>query len=167
MKTRNPLLFWFLFLVCLSGALIVQSAFLPNSNIYSWIPYLTWPPVIFFFLYHSPISSLALSFFMSLLSSVFLSLSVFSLFFIYLFCFLVVFLIKNFFFSKSSRLFFVLVFVVSFCFPYLVNLAYDFSINNLSLSVIFFYFSKSFMTVILSLLLFPYLKTYLQYSSDF
>ena len=161
-KTEKPLLFWFVFLSLLSGALFLQSAFLPNGEKYSLIPYLTWPPIVFFFLYHNSLSSLGLLFFMSVLSSIFFSLSVPVLFILYLSCYLIVFLIKSFFLSQSPRLFFILVFTTSFCFPYLVDLAYDFSINDFSFSTSLFYFSKAFATLILSFLIFPLLKKHLQ-----
>lgn len=161
------MVFWFVFLSLLSAALIVQSAFLPNTKNYSLIPYLTWPPLLFFLLHHNSISSLSLLSAMSLLSNVFFSLPVLLLFILYFFCFLIVVFAKLFFFSKSPLLFFALVFAISFCFPYLVDLAHDFSINDYSLSTNLFYFSKASSTLILSLLLFPFLKKYLQTQSDF
>ena len=167
LKTEKPLLFWCIFLTLLSCALIGQSAFLPAGGQYNWGPYLIWPPMVFFFLYHNSISSLLLLSFMSVLSSIFFSLSTLSVFFLYLFCFVTVFSIKTFFFSKSSLLFFILVFLISFFFPYLADLAYDFSINDLSLAASLFYFSKAFATLILSFLLFPFLKKHLQDNSGF
>ena len=161
-KTEKPLLFWFVFLSLLSGALIVQSAFLPNEENYSLIPYLTWPPIVFFFLHYNSLSSLGLMLFMSVLSSIFFSLSVPVLFILYLVCFLSVFLIKSFVLSQSSRLFLTLVFIISFCFPYLVDLAYDFSINDFSLSTSLFYCSRAFATLVLSFFLVPLLNKQLQ-----
>ena len=167
MKSKNSLSFWFVFVSLLSATLVIQSAFLPNGEKYSLTPYLTWPPLLFFLLYHNNLSSLCLLFVMSLLSNVFFSLSVLSLFILYIFCFLIVVFVKLFFFSKSPLLFFILVFVISFCFPYFVDLSHDFSINDYSLSTSLFYFSKASATLVLSFLIFPFLKKYLQPRSDF
>lgn len=165
-KTEKSLLFWFVFFSLLSGALIFQSSLLSSGEKYSFVPYLTLPPLVFVFLYHDGFSSLYLLLFMSFLSSAFSPLPVSSLFLIYFLYFLLVFFIKNFFF-KSSFLFFILVFTFSFVFPYLFDLTYNFSIKDFSFSTSLFYFFKAIMTLILSFLLFPFLKKYFQENTRF
>lgn len=165
-QTENQGLFWLTLFIGLSLALIIQSSFLPLGESYSLSPYLIWPPLLFFFLHHNSLSSLILLFFTSLLSSIYFSLPLLSLFLLYFICFLLVSFVKQIFFSKSPLIFFALTFVISLIFPYLVDLAYDFSIDDLSLSTNLFYLSKAFSTLILSVLLFPFLKRYLQNPSS-
>lgn len=160
MKNEKPFLFWFAFLSLLNLTLIFQTAVLPPGG--AFVPYLIWPPVVFFFLYHDSFSSLILLFFISLLSSLFLSLSVPAVFLVYFLFFVSVFLIKHLFFSKSPTLFFILVFTISWIFPYSIDLSYDFAIGDFSSSTSLFYFSKACMTLLLAFLLFPFLKKYLQ-----
>ena len=166
-KIKSKVFFWFVFLSLLSCALIFQTAFGRSEMSHSLMPYLTLPVIIFFFLYHKPLPSICLLLFMSFLSSAFSSLSTPLLFFLYFLYFLIVFLIKKFFFSKSSILFFVLVFIFSLFFPHLFDLAYNFSINDFSFSTNLFYFLKATTTLILSFLLFPVFKKHLQESEGF
>ena len=161
-NSEKPILFWSIFLGLLSSALIFQSAFLPSGGKYSLIPYLTWPAVIFFFLYQNSLFSLGLVFFISLLSSVFFSLPIPLLFGLYLLSFFIISFIKNFFFYKSSFLFFVLVFLFSLFFPFLVDITSHLSFSYFSFSLFWFYFLKAFATLLLSFLLFPLFKNYLQ-----
>lgn len=164
MKTnRNPWLFWFSFLGLLCCALIVQSSFLKGtSETYNLIPYLTLPAVVFFFLHYNSFLSVCFLLFMSFLSAAFSTAAVPSLFFVYFLCFLIVSLVKSFFFFKSSLLFFILVFTISLIFPYFVDLIPDFFINDFSFPINLLYLIKAFMTLLLSLLLFPILKKYLK-----
>ena len=153
---------WLIFSSLLACAVMGQCAFLSSIEKQSFIPYLIWPPVVFFFLHHKTLSSVILLIFVSILSSVFSSLTVLTFFLLYLFCFFQIFFIKKFFFSKAPLLFLSLVFILSFSFPYLVDGAYDFSVNDFSLSTAGFYFLKALSTVFLSFFLFPLLKKYLQ-----
>ena len=160
LKIKKPVLFWSVFFIFVSLVLSLQSAFL--GPISRWGPYFIWPLLLFFFLYRSGVFCLSLLFFISVFSSVFLSLSVFHVFVVYLLCFLFVFFIKTFFFSKSPLLYFTLLFLISFCFPYLIDGAYDFLINDWSFVTARFYFIKAFLTLLLSVPLFVFLKKYLQ-----
>ena len=166
-KTKNLWLFWLIFLSFLSFALIFQSSFLPLGERYKFIPYLTLPAVVFFFLHHNNMSSLWLLLFMSFLSSAFSPLPFSATFFLYLLCLLTVFLIKNFFFFKSSFLFFILAFTVSLLFPYFVDLTYDLSIDDFSVSTGLNHFVKAISTLVLSFMLFPFLRKYLQERTGF
>lgn len=161
-KTKSSWLFWFAFLGLLSGALILQVSFLPKGEGYKFIPYLTLPAIVFFFLHHNIFSSFCLILFMSFLSGAFSPLPVLSLFVLYFLCLLIVLFVKNFFFFKSSFLFFSLVFTVSLFFPYMVDLSYELAIKDFSLSTNLLYFVKAVVTLVLSLLLFPFLKKHLQ-----
>ena len=165
-KTEKSFLFCLVFLSLLSGALMIQTSFLPVGGLSRFVPYLTWPPLVFVFLYHSGLTSLGLLVFVSVLSGVFFSLSIAFLFFLYLLCFFIVFFIKNF-SARSPVLFFISVFVISLFFPYLLDVAYDFSINDFSWNSSFFYFFKSLSTLLLSFPLFPLFKKYLQPPTDF
>lgn len=166
-KTEKSLLFWLVFFGLLSAALIVQSSFLPGEKSYSFIPYLTLPAIVFFFLHQDSLSSLCLLLFISFLSGAFSSLPVSSLFFVYFSYLFLVFFIKNLFFFRSSVLFFLLVFIFSFFFPYFVDLIYNFSIKDFSFSTNLAYFFKAIMTLALSFLLFPIFKKYLQENAGF
>ena len=159
--STGSLSFWFAFLSLLTCAFIGQSAFLGFVGKQIFTPYLTWPLIVFFLLWQKSLPALALLIFISILSHAFYPLSIFTLFILYLFCFLQIFFIKKFFFSKSPQIFLILVFMLSFFWPYLVDGAYDFSVNDLSLSTTVFYFSKALSTVFLSFLLFPLLKKHL------
>ena len=160
---KTSWLFWLSFLGLLCCTLIVQSSFLPSLfETDNFIPHLTLPVIVFFFLYYDGFLSLGLLLFMSFLSAAFSTASVPSLFFVYFLCFLTVSFVKGFFFFKSALLFFILVFIVSFIFPYFVDFIPDFSINDLSFSTNSFYFIKAFMTLFFSLFLFPILKKYLK-----
>ena len=156
--------FWFVCFICLTALLIFQSSFLSSILKPSFVPYILWSPLLFFFLYKSFLHSFILLFFASILSSVFLSLSVTALFFIYLFFFISVIAIKQFFISKSFIFFVNLVFVFSFLFPCLVEGAYDLLLFKLSLSDVLFYFYKSFTTAVFAGFLFPVLKRYFSIS---
>ncbi len=151
----------------LSSGLIFQTSLLPSGEKYNYIPYLTLPVIVFFFLHQNNFPSLFLLLFMSFLSGAFFPLPFSSLFFLYFSCFFIIFLIKGLFFFKSPFLFFALVFIVSLIFPYLVDLIYDFSINDFSFSTNLFYFVKAVMTLFLSFLLFPILKTQLKKTEGF
>ena len=161
-KTKSSWMFWFAFFGLLSGVLILQISFLPKGDGHKFIPYLTLPTIVFFFLHHNIFPSFCLTLFMSFLSSAFFPLPLPSLFFIYFLCLLTVLLFKSLFFFKSSLLFFILVFTVSLFFPYLADLSYELSINDFSFSTNLLYFVKAVMTLVLSLLLFPFLKKHLQ-----
>lgn len=146
---------------------MIQSSLLLESERYNFIPYLTLPAIVFFFLHHDGLSSLVLSFFMSFLSSAFSSLPILSLFFIYFLCLLIVFFVKSFFFFKSSLVFFILVFTISLLAPYLADLSHNFSTNDFSFITSLLYVLKATTTLVLSLLLFPVFKKYLQVNSEF
>ena len=162
MKQTNNVSFtvWFVFFVFLIVFFILQNSFFHLIFKPSLIPYVLWPPLLFFFLYRSFVSSFTLLFVVSALSSAFLSLSILVLFFIYLFCFTAVVIIKQFFYSKSVGFFASLVFVFSFFCPYFIEGVYGLSKYDFSISNILFYFFKSFMTCILSACAFPALKKY-------
>ncbi len=167
MKANNekPVVFWLIFLSLLTIAFMFQSAvFLGKYN--GW-PYLVWPPVLYFFLHYKGLSSLFFLLFVSLLSSLFLSLSLIKIFCLYLFCLWMISFVKILFFSKSSALFFVFVFAFSFCFPFLTALAYDFSMDSFFLNSVPFYFLKAFSTLILAFLMFPFLKKWLSPPASF
>ena len=149
---------WLSFFTVLSVFLIFQTTALNFMIKPSFVPYVLWPPLIFFFLYRSFLSSFVLLFIISALSSVFLSLSIPIIFFIYLLFFIGLMLIKQFFYSKSIVFFSVLVFLFSFFCPFLIERFYGFYI--LSFSNILFYLYKSFITCILAILVFPILKKY-------
>ena len=163
-KTEKLFLFYLFFLGFLTLLMMIQSAFLPSGR-YSFMPYLIWPPLILLFLRQKLWVSLYFLLFISTLSCFFLSLSAPVLFCLYLFCFLLVLLIKSFFLSRPAFLFFSLVFSLSFIFPYLIDLGYDFSINDLSLFTIFFNLLRALSTLILSFLFFPFLKKHIPISS--
>ena len=148
---------WFALFALLTAGFILQSSFLAVLIPPSFVPYVLWPPLLFFFLYRGGLSSVVLICFVSALSSVFLSLSVSILFFIYLLFFAGVSAVKQFFYSKSILFFTGMVFGFSFFCSYLIEglsrLEFSFSSSS-SL----FYFYKSFMTSVLAVILFPIFK---------
>ena len=158
--TKISFTVWLAFFVLLIGSFILKNSFLSFILKPSLIPYILWPPLLFFFLYRSFLSSFTLLFVISALSSVFLSLSIPVLFFIYLFFFMSVVIIKKFFYSKSFIFFVSFVFIFSFFCSYFIEGIYGLSKLNFSLSNILFYFYKSFMTCILAAYVFPVLKKY-------
>ena len=164
LKNKNVFLFWSIFCTLLLCLLVLQTSLEPRGIRYSWTPYFTLPALIFCFLYYNVFSSLILLIFMSFLSSAFSPLPVPSLFFVFCFCFFIVIFLKFFFLSKSYFLFFVLTFLISLFFPYIIELSYFFSINDFSLHNALFTFLKAFMTLLFSIITFPVLKKYLQES---
>ena len=151
---------WLVFFIFLIGSFILQNSFLSFMLKPSLIPYILWPPLLFFFLYRNFLPSFILLFIISALSSVFLSLSIPVLFFIYLFFFMIVLIVKQFFYSKSFIFFISFVFIFSFFCPYFIEGGYGLSQINFSVSNVLFYFNKSFMTCILAVGMFPVLKKY-------
>ena len=158
---------WFVFFNVLALFLILQNSFLSFFLKPAFVPYMLWPPLLFFFFYRSFLSSFFLLFFISLLSSVVLSLSVPILFFIYLFIYIIAIIIKQFVYSKSLFFFTSMVFVFSFLSSYFIEGAYGLSQLDFSVPNILFYWSKSFMTCILGIGLFPTLKFYFPVSEGF
>ena len=118
-------------------------------------PFLLWPPVFYFFLYQSGFRALFLLFFVSLLSSVFLSLSVPDLFFIYLFGFIGLKGLSFFFSYKSISFFGVWVFICSGMFFSFIE---GFPLTAYIWTWLFFTLIKSFATGLIALLFFPILK---------
>ena len=153
-------MFWAVFFLILFSLFILQSSVLSFAFKPIFVPYILWPPLLFFFLYKSWQSTFILLSFISVLSSVFLSLSIPVLFFIYLFFFAGTVIIKQFLFSKSFGFFVSLSLVFSFLFPYFIEGAYNFSKLNFSSSNFLFYFYKSILTCILAGCLFPVFKKY-------
>ena len=151
---------WFAFFCFLFAVLVFQGSFLSFIFKPSLTPYILWPPLLFFFLYRSFMSSFILLFITSILSSVLLSLSVSLLFFIYLVFFIGVVIIKQFFYSKSVIFFASLVFVFSFFCPYFIEGIYGLLPYSFSPSNILFYLYKSFVTCLLAIGLFPFFKKY-------
>ncbi|MCZ0932387.1 MAG: hypothetical protein OXJ52_04445 [Oligoflexia bacterium] len=158
--TNTSFTVWLVFFIFLIGSFILQNSFLSFILKPSLIPYILWPPLLFFFLYRSFLSSFILLFVISALSSAFLSLSIPVLFFIYLFFFMSVVIVKQFFYSKSFIFFASLVFIFSFFCPYFIEGVYGLSQLNFSVSNVLFYFYKSFMTCVLAVCVFPILKKY-------
>ena len=158
---------WFVFFSFLIVVFILQNSYLNFLFKPVFAPYMLWPPLLFFFLYRSFLSSFALLFFISVLSSVVLSLSVPVLFFIYLFLFISVVVVKQFFYSKSLFFFISMVCVFSFICSYFIEGVYGPSQLDFSISSVLFYLCKSFMTCILAVGLFPVLKKYFPISEDF
>ena len=139
-STDTSFVIWFIFVICLLGCLIFQSSFLSFMLKPAFIPYVLWPPLLFF----SCTGAVWFLLFYCLLSVFYLvfcylcqCLSYFL--FIYFFFAGVVF-IKKLFFPKSFIFFVGLVFVCSFFFPYFVERAYGLSVFNFSLSNIFILF---------------------------
>lgn len=161
-KNKNSPLFWFTFLLLLSGVFIIQTTLLSNSGTYSFIPYFIWPPLIFLFLHKNIWTSTFLVLFISILSGAFSYLSVPSLFLLYFLLFLCILFTKNFFFSDSPTSFFILVFITSWIFPYFVDWIHRLSIDDFSLTTSIFYLSKALATLALSIILFPFLKKQFQ-----
>ena len=150
-----------LFLTLLCLAVIFQITFGKNGIKYMVTPYFFLPVVIFFFLRNKAFPSIGLCLFIGILSSAFSSLSTPTLIFIFLLLFLFILFIKQIFFYKSTLLFFTLVALFSYLFPFLPRLIHEFPQNH------FFFLNeisilKTLMTLIISFILFPFLKTYLQ-----
>ena len=159
-------MFWTVFFLVLFGFFILQSSVLSFALKPMFVPYILWPPLLFVFLYKSWQTAFILLSFISVLSSVFLSLSIPVLFFIYLFFFAVAVIIKQFFFSKSFAFFVSLSLIFSFLFPYFIEGAYGLSKLSFSSSVFLFYFYKSLITCVLAGCLFPVLKKYFPISES-
>ena len=156
---------WFALFALLTAGFILQSSFLNVLIPSRFAPYVLWPPLLFFFLYRGGLSSVVLLFFVSALSSVFLSLSVSILFFIYLLFFACVSAVKQFFYSKSILFFAGMMFGFSFFCSYLIEWLSGLEIS-FSLSSFLLYFYKSFMTCALGVILFPILKKHFPISKE-
>ena len=99
-------------------------------------------------------------FFISVLSSALLSLSVPIIFFIYLFFFISIIITKQFFYSKSFLFFAFMVFIFSFFCPYLIERSYSSSHFSIFFESALLNLSRAFMTSLLAILCFPILKKY-------
>ena len=122
--------------------------------------------MVFFFLQNKAFPSIFLVIFLSGLSSVFSPLSAPAFFFIYSLDLIIISITKIFFFHKSYLLFFILLFLLSFTFPYLYNLAQNPSNLILSLHSAGFYFLKALSTLTLGAVLFPIFKKHLQTQTE-
>lgn len=157
--------------VFLSALAVLQNSLLPFFLKPFLIPYLSWIPFFYFLFYKNFFESLSLLILVSLLSSVFLPHSLTVLFFIYLSGFLIFFILKEIFLFRSISSFAAVVFFLSFYFSFLIEKGFfergfsslsfsgpprpDFltrdSLNLLLKDQLLYYFSKSFMTSLLSL----------------
>lgn len=166
MKIKNKFLFWTAFLSLLCIALMFQITFGQKGIKYTVTPYIFLPVLIFFFLHNKAFFSIGLCLFLGTLSSAFSPLSAPILIFLFLSLFLFILFIKQIFFYKSTLLFFALVSFFSLLLPSFSRMAYEFSKNH------FFFpdeisFLKTLTTLILSLILLPFLKKYLIKTESF
>jgi len=156
---------WIIFIVLLILLVSLQNSFLPLFLPSFCIPNFLWPALFYFFLYKSFSSALFLLIFISLLSSAFLSNSFPNLFLIYISGFITLMFLKKIFLFHSTLIFFILSYIFSFSFYFLIEKS--FFLEKLSFwNHIVFYFSKSLITGILSVLQLPLLKRYFPKSEE-
>ena len=147
---------WLYLYLFLSFCTMFQSLFLN----FDWSPVILWPAVFYFFLYQNWLVALFLLFFVSLLSSVFLSLSVPTLFFIYLLAFVSIKIVSFFVSYKSMGFFLLWVLIGSFIFCNFIQGVPMFS-GFYVWPEILFALIKSSTTGLIALLFFPVLtKTF-------
>ena len=142
---------WLYLYLFLTLSAVFQSLFLN----FDWSPVILWPTVFYFFLYQNGLSALCLLFFVSLLSSVFLSLSVPSLFFIYLLGFVSIKIVSFFVSYKSIGFFLLGSGICSFLF---CNLIQGFPVFSSAWPESLFTLIQPLTTGLMALLFFPVLK---------
>ena len=165
MKTnwKKVFTFWSLLLIVISSLFIIQTSFLPTVLYkYSLIPQLTFPLIIYFFSQKKLLSSILLTFFVSLISYSFSEIPV-SHFLISYFTFCVLTQISyKLYYGNKKYLFLALLFIASFLFPMLTKLLSDISSTNFYFSpnLIGLFFNAS-ITVFLGFFIYPFLQKYI------
>ena len=165
--------YWLKILFLLLALAILQMHILPSFLKSVFIPSLLWLPLYYFLLHKSFWESLSLLILVSLLSSVFLSLPLSLLFFVYFSGFLFFLILKEIFLFRSLPAVFLLIFVFSLSFFFMIEKSVfllNTSLSGYSLSIfsiddtfitgqqLLFYSSKAFFTSLSYLLFFYFFK---------
>ena len=154
---KRGILSWTALVFLLISLAILQSSVLAGFLKASFMPHFLWPPLFYCFLQRAFLESLFLTFFISSLSSVFLSNSAPQLFLIYLSGFIAFMLLKKILLSQSLAVFFILTLIFSFYFSFLIEKSFYTPDRSAWIHIVS-YFYKAVVTSALATLLLPVLK---------